>query len=77
MAMLELYLIRHGVAAERGEQDLPQFTAGQARADDRAVQVGIEFPDLRAPRRRLPFDQRCRDRAEVERPRQHGRSGRS
>ena len=34
-------------------QNLPQFAGGQACADDRAMQVGVELPDLRAPRRRV------------------------
>ena len=31
-------------------QDLAQFPGGQARADDGAMQTGVEFPDFRATR---------------------------
>jgi hypothetical protein len=62
-------------------QNLPQFAGGQARADDRAVQVGVELPDLRAPRRRgggcqlAPLHQRGRQRGELDRLQRQRREG--
>ena len=49
-------------------QRLAQLVHRQACADDGAVQVAVELPDLRSPRDGLAPHQRRRDAAQIERP---------